>query len=287
MLSGLTNIDELWLYGNQLTFLPEWISDLTLSSIDVRTNHLNRATLGLSALEVLDNLESDWEDYQDLSDCYSVLDVPVSECLVLQDMFDVNTGTDLDNLLAAPSGWGEEFIEHMTDTSVCDWGGITCTDGHITTILFHDINLIALPESIGDLTYLHFLQLFRTQISSLPETIGELSQLQAIQINQNQVTSLPDSIGNLSSLTRLEFYDNQISSLPESIGNLTGLQILYLYDNQISSLPASIGNLINLDEFWIYGNQLTSLPASFSNLTNLHYLDIGDNLFTTLPDVLS
>ena len=60
--------------------------------------------------------------------------------------------------------------------------------------------LLALPESLGQLTQLQSLNLSNNQLTSLPESLGQLTQLQSLDVSYNQLTSLSESLGRLRQL---------------------------------------------------------------------------------------
>ena len=154
----------------------------------------------------------------------------------------------------------------------------------LTMLFLRDHPPRSLPDSIGNLSNLIWLNSANNRLTSLPDSIGNLSNLTNLDLYNNRLKNLPDSIGNLSNLLELDLCDNQLTNLPESIGNLFNLTVLRLRDNQLTNLPESIGNLFNLAELNLSNNQLTSLPDSFGNLSNLTNLDLGYNQLTSLPD---
>jgi LysM repeat protein len=158
--------------------------------------------------------------------------------------------------------------------------------GQLTDLQFLDLEangLATLPESIGRLTNLQFLNLDANQLTTLPESIGHLTNLQTLNLFLNQLTTLPESIGQLGRLQNLVLGQNQLTTLPESIGQLTNLQALRLEGNQLTTLPESIGQLTNLQALNLQKNQLTTLPESIGQLSNLQTLDLRTNQLTTLP----
>src|SRR5271165_6093836 len=152
------------------------------------------------------------------------------------------------------------------------------------TLDLSDLQLSALPESIGRLSGLQELNLSRNQLSALPESIGQLSQLQVLDLSNNQLNTLPESIGRLSGLWRLSLSNNRLNTLPESIGQLSQLQELYLLDNQLSALPESIGQLSRLQELYLSRNQLSALPESIGRLSGLQELNLSRNQLSALPE---
>ncbi|MHA1682192.1 MAG: leucine-rich repeat domain-containing protein [Promethearchaeota archaeon] len=164
--------------------------------------------------------------------------------------------------------------------------GFAAKDGHVVQLGLHRIGLTSLPDTIGNLKSLKYLDLVNNELTSLPDTIGNLTSLQTLWSAGNQLTSLPDTIGNLTSLQTLWPPGNQLTSLPDTIGNLKSLDDLDLRKNQLTSLPDTIGNLTSLQKLWLASNQLTSLPDTIGNLTSLQTLKLDHCEFTSLPDTI-
>ncbi|MBE0680290.1 MAG: hypothetical protein IH589_00110, partial [Anaerolineales bacterium] len=172
------------------------------------------------------------------------------------------------------------------------------------------MELTELPESIGDLTQLHKLNLGRNydtpdwdknRLTTLPESLGRLTQLQSLDISYNQLTVLPESLGQLTQLQSLSLNNNQLTVLPEWIGQFTKLvtlmfgnnhlpplfpvvvkQLIKIRDirfsnNKFSSLPEWIGQLKDLETIICKGNQFVSIPSSLAQLEYLTELNLGGN----------
>nr|UBY07451.1 NBS-LRR disease resistance protein [Dasypyrum villosum] len=96
-----------------------------------------------------------------------------------------------------------------------------------------------LPESVGDLKHLRYLNIIKTLISELPGSLCTLYHLQLLQLN-HRVESLPDKLCNLSKLRHFEAFEDIIDiesyrrALPQipNIGKLTLLQQLDKYSVQ-------------------------------------------------------
>ncbi len=56
------------------------------------------------------------------------------------------------------------------------------------------------------------LDLSGLKLSTLPQTIGQLSQLRNLYLYKNQLSTLPEAIGQLSQLQDLNLYGNQLST---------------------------------------------------------------------------
>ena len=124
------------------------------------------------------------------------------------------------------------------------------------------------------------LALSDQSIAELPDCIGDLTSLLYVNVGYNDLTTLPASIIKLTNIEELNIRNNQFSVVPESIGELTSLKMLWMQDNQLTTIPDFIGNLTNLEWLHIAKNQLTSLPESIKNLTNLQELIVKDNNFS-------
>ncbi|MFT5534369.1 MAG: hypothetical protein ACI802_002615 [Candidatus Paceibacteria bacterium] len=146
------------------------------------------------------------------------------------------------------------------------------------------LNLKTLPDCIGDLTLLTFLDLSNNKLTKLPERIGDLTSLTELRLDFNQLTKLPERIGDLTSLSWLQLRGNRLTELPERIGDLTSLTWLELNDNQLTELPERIGDLTSLTKLELRGNQLTELPERIGDLTSLIFLDLSKNKLTKLPE---
>ena len=122
------------------------------------------------------------------------------------------------------------------------------------------------------------LTLYALQITSVPDNIGDLSSLNYLNLHFNQITNIPETIGGLVQLTELFLENNLIETLPESIGNLSNLVTLNINENQLISIPESIGTLGSLEELLLFNNELTFLPESICNIfPNLSYYDFSAN----------
>ncbi len=130
-----------------------------------------------------------------------------------------------------------------------------------TVLDLGDLGLVALPDSLGNLTQLTTLYLYSNQLAALPDWLGNLSQLTTLYLSKNQLAALPDSLGNLSQLTSLNLSNNQLAALPDSLGNLSQLTSLFLYNNQLATLPDSLPRLAKLTDLFLHGNAQLDLPA--------------------------
>jgi internalin A len=190
----------------------------------------------------------------------------------------------------------EERIEaaRKSKASSLDLDGLGLTElpeslGQLTQLhyLFVSHNqLTALPESLGQLTLLQHLFAWGNRLTALPESLGQLTQLQQLSVHDNQLPALPASLGQLTLLRELNVHHNQLPALPESLGQLTQLRELSVHYNRLPVLPTWLGQLRQLRRLVASDNQLTALPESLGQLTQLRELNVHNNQLTALPESL-
>ncbi|XP_039162136.1 putative disease resistance protein At3g14460 [Eucalyptus grandis] len=89
-------------------------------------------------------------------------------------------------------------------------------------------NIVEVPNCIGDLKHLRYLNFSYTHIERLPESIGALCKLQALILRGCQkLSKLPQGITKLVSLQFLDIRDTKsLKEMPLSINNLKNLIML-------------------------------------------------------------
>ncbi|XVF29589.1 hypothetical protein REPUB_Repub15cG0135000 [Reevesia pubescens] len=87
--------------------------------------------------------------------------------------------------------------------------------------------ILELPDSLGKLKHLRFLDISKTSILSLPRPITKLYKLQTLRFMGCQSLTFPDGLSNLISLKHVHF-DNKALQ-PVEIGSLACLQTLPIF----------------------------------------------------------
>jgi len=151
--------------------------------------------------------------------------------------------------------WGES-------SDICNWYGLKCTNGIVTTLSLDDNNLSgSIPVETGLLTQLTQLNLHNNILAgSIPSEIGQLTQLTQLELDYNILSgSIPVEIGELNQLTQLDLNNNNLTGhIHRSIGQLTKLQYLRIHYNTLTgSIPLEICKL----HIWItYDSTIAMCP---------------------------
>jgi Leucine-rich repeat (LRR) protein len=161
--------------------------------------------------------------------------------------------------------------------------------GNLKELVYLDVDgnqLAELPLSIGELHKLETLRLEYNQLVSLPSAIGQLHKLDYLVLDYNPIVTLPDEIGMLTSLRSMDLFATDIQSLPNTIGNLKKLEFIHIAKTKLKILPDEFCNLSSLKQAELYGNKLESLPDSLVKLTNLNMLFVTNNRLCSLSNDL-
>eukprot|EP00980_Cylindrotheca_fusiformis_P000269 scaffold66_cov115-Cylindrotheca_fusiformis.AAC.1 len=198
---------------------------------------------------------------------------------------------------------GEEWTQEksknwLSDTSECDWYGISCDDdGVIIELNLHKVQnatigsalLGTIPSEIGLFTTLRSLKLTDNDFTGeLPSTLGCLTNLEILDLSKNSrlTGTFPfDSISRLPLLRTLSLSDMfELSvSIPPSIGLLTRLQYFSLARSQIDGeIPSEAAPHHLLVLFLVALNlrqteTTGSIPTEIGKLRNIEYIDMSLN----------
>lgn len=147
--------------------------------------------------------------------------------------------------------------------------------------------LTTVPDFIGNLKDLHHLDLSSNRLTALPDSFGNLTGLDHLDLSSNQLTRFPKFLWKLKELRFLDLARNQLEKLPKEIDKLTSLQELKLGFNPINYLPNSIGGLLNLRRLDLFHCQVREIPESLARLKKLKELDLSYNLITKIPEAIA
>ncbi|KAJ1428302.1 Virus X resistance protein-like, coiled-coil domain [Sesbania bispinosa] len=174
-----------------------------------------------------------------------------------------------------------------------DFVGSLCAKFKLLKVLdFENASLSYVPDNLGNLFHLRYLNLSHTKVEVLPRSIGKLLNLETLDLRQTKVHVLPKEINKLTKLRLLPVYyrkyEGQYSMLnftigvqmQKGIGCLKSLQKLYFLeaDHGGIDLIQELKMLKQLRKLGIkrvrgeYGNALCD---AIEGMTHLESLNIG------------
>ena len=220
------------------------------------------------------------------TECSSTMTADVNDRSVLVSMY---------NALGGRS-WKSDDNWLSLDVDVCNWYGISCTSGLVSSINLRNNGLSGtVPVELFSLTALRVLNLELNSISFSFQGIGSATNLQVLNLAQTSMSSSTlgdiDELASLNKLLVLSIDSNNLAgSIPSVLFGLTSLTELTVGHNGfVGVLDSRIGQLKSLQRLHLDGNMLTGqFPTQIGNLVNLEELAAGENQFGgTLPTQLN
>ncbi|XP_057430698.1 putative disease resistance RPP13-like protein 1 [Lotus japonicus] len=140
-------------------------------------------------------------------------------------------------------------------------------------------NLDALPDSIGEMIHLRYLNLSHTSINALPESLCNLYNLQTLKLYDcKKLTMLPNDMQNLVKLRHLDIRGTDLKEMPREMSKLHHLQHLSCYmvgkheENGIKQLE-KLSNLHGLLKIMKLENVTNSNEALEAKVRDKKHLD--------------
>ncbi|CAK9165720.1 unnamed protein product [Ilex paraguariensis] len=202
-----------------------------------------------------------------------------SICLIVLLLVKLAIGeSDVDALLELKKGIQKDPLENIliswdskslaSDGCPLNWYGISCTDGHVTSIMLSNMSLV------GNFDF---------------PVIAGLKMLSNLSISSNQLTgNITDEVGLMESLEYLDLSGNLFhGSIPSQLTNLTNLVLLNLSSNNLEGIfPSGLGNLEQLMYLDLHSNGFSGdVMLLLSQLGGVVYVDLSSNGFSGSLDL--
>lgn len=137
-----------------------------------------------------------------------------------------------------------------------------------------------LRNELADCTSLKSIVGNASRIKSLPEDIGKLQNLVYINLASNRIIEIPESIGELTNLKNLSLGSNDISQLPESFTKLKNLTFCGLSYNRFKDFPEGVLQLHKLQTLWLHNNSFKNIPVEVASIKSLQYMLVDHQIIT-------
>jgi len=212
--------------------------------------------------------------------CYGVGNVHCST--IRQNRIDLQALLDFKQGVSDPSG---ALSNWSSSSHFCRWNGVECTTTprfRVLALVLNGSNLAGqISSSLGNLTFLNYLDLSNSNFVGALPLLGRLQQLQTLYLNNNNLSEIiPDDLTNCSNLTALDLSLNLlVGSIPPTLGLLANLVYLDLHANQLEgSIPGELGKS-KLETLVLGHNRLSGeIPKAFFRLFSLQHLSLEFNM---------
>nr|GLL43266.1 probable inactive receptor kinase At5g10020 [Ipomoea trifida] len=224
-------------------------------------------------------------------------------CLILLSVLELVLGrSDLEALLEVKKGFQEDpsgkvlvsWDSKSLASNGCpqDWYGISCSEGHVTSIVLNDVGLVGVLDfpAIGNLKLLRNLSVANNQLrGNVTAEIGAIESLEYLDLSQNMFSgSIPSEFTGLKNLVFLNFsLNNMEGGVPSGFDSLEQLMYLDLHSNafsgDVTSLLSQLGGVVYVD---ISGNEFfgsLDLEVGIGGsgfVSTVQYLNISHNKLT-------
>ena len=243
-LNGMSNLQELNLWGNQLGGpIPNLSGMTSLNLLKLQHNNLTGT------------IPSSFGNMTSLGGLY---------------LHNNNLSGTIPPQLGRLTGLVRLWLDRndLTGTIPSELGNMSS----LRTLNLHGNQLTgSIPAQLGNLTRLNFLAFHNNRRVNA----------NGIVLSNGLSGTIPSELGNLSALIRLALSNNSLTgTIPSELGNLDRLRLLWLSQNQLSgAIPSGLGDLGDtLSNIRLAGNSFdanTCVPRALSNVATNDFSEAG------------
>ncbi|CAH9133160.1 unnamed protein product [Cuscuta epithymum] len=205
----------------------------------------------------------------------------------LETLLEVKKGFKEDHSGKVLNSWDSKSLE--ADGCPRNWYGITCSEGHVTSIVLNGVGLIGKLDfpAISSLKMLRNLSVANNQLrGNVTLDVGFIESLENLDLSHNMFSgSIPLELTGLKNLVSLNLSMNDMEGeIPYGVGSLEQLSYLDLHSNallgNVTGLFAQLGGILFVD---ISGNKLfgsldlETRKGYSSFVSKVKYLNISHN----------
>ena len=147
--------------------------------------------------------------------------------------------------------------------------------------------LILIPQEIGLLSQLRYLNVSFNPITCLPSSIVKLVNLEELWLRSCSMAEFPPPLADLVNIKRLSLADNHITNIPNELVSLTQLNWLSLDNNNISLIPVYMKDLRKLEVIHLQNNLISEFPPIMVIMEGLIMLNLQKNKIVSIANDLA
>ncbi|KAK6060875.1 leucine Rich repeat-containing domain protein, partial [Cooperia oncophora] len=157
---------------------------------------------------------------------------------------------------------------------------VSCSQ--LTKLVIIRNELVSVPEDLGTLSKLVFIDLSTNKLERLPASFSKLTKLETLVASGNQITD--DGLFDFSAIESLHVLDlshNKLTYVPPTLtsGKLVHLHTLNLAHNKITEVTPELNVIEHMKTLNLSENEITSLPWAIGQMEKIKVLDLSLNPF--------
>ncbi|XP_030915562.1 leucine-rich repeat-containing protein 28 isoform X2 [Geospiza fortis] len=149
---------------------------------------------------------------------------------------------------------------------------------NLVQLFLHSNNMVVVPEAIGSLVKLQFLDLSDNALEIVCPEIGRLRSLRYLRLADNRLKYLPAEVGDLRELETLDISTNRLMTLPERLHMCLSLQNLIADRNRLWSVPRHLCQLLSGSQLSHPGQRLSFLNPDLGRSRELQCVYVDKNI---------